>query len=229
MGTEWRPRRVRWPRKGCLRSRCQPVCGSFQTQGPSSRVGGGAPCPHSHRWVLEVEGCVCKGREWGLAGLGPGRPLTVRGQGPHPAARRPLPGLLGVFSEQTAFLQGFTRDPPRPQQEGDTQCPLLLKTQTKAQPLPHPPLGAQPGAQGSQGLDLSAPGSPTCLSALLPGPVGASGPPDSRPWAGCGRGEGAALENEGGKRGKHSPRAEEWGVSRLDPIVFFPVTLSFSY
>lgn len=160
--------RVHWPgweqsggRAGCAgrgrgasgagASRC---AGHFRHRVPLPGSGGGPPCPHSHRWVLEVEGCVCKGREWGLAGLGPGRPLTVRGQGPHPAARRPLPGLLGVFSEQTAFLQGFTRDPPRPQQEGDTQCPLLLKTQTKAQPLPHPPAGSPARGSGEPGPGL---------------------------------------------------------------------------
>lgn len=84
--------------------------------------------------------------------LGPGGPPTVCGaEGPtRPPARLPLPVPLGVFSEQTAFLQGFTRDPPHPPQEGDTQCPLLLKTQTKALPLPQPPWEPSQGLRGAR-------------------------------------------------------------------------------
>lgn len=38
----------------------------------------------------------------------------------------------------------------RPPQEGDTLCPLLLKTQTKAQPGPRPPREHSQGLRGAR-------------------------------------------------------------------------------
>lgn len=112
---------------------------SFQTLGPSFWRQGGShsPTPTGGRW--EVVRCVWKGREWEIGDLGLGVRLLCEGlrgghllpcsrPGPHPAPRGfnmevysvwlPLPFPLGVFSEQTTSLQGFTRDPPHPQLGG---------------------------------------------------------------------------------------------------------------
>lgn len=83
---------------------------------------------------------------------------------------------------------GWELSHPSLAKKADTQPlrPLLQKAQTKAWLLLRPAPGAQPGAQGSQGLHLPAPHPLACLSVLLAWPKGAS---DSRgPGLGVGCG-----------------------------------------
>lgn len=113
--------------------------------------------------------------------------------------RSPCPSLSGCVLCKTTFLLGLTRDPPHPLMGGSCHIlpwprrlttqplrPLLQKAQTKAWLLLRPAPGAQPGAQGSQGLHLPAPHPLACLSVLLAWPKGAS---DSQRGGGHGGGE----------------------------------------
>lgn len=113
--------------------------------------------------------------------------------------RSPCPSLSGCVLCKTTFLLGLTRDLPHPPMGGSchilpgprrltpSPCVLLLqKAQTKAWLLLRPGPGAQPGAQGSQGLHLPAPHPLACLSVLLACPKGASDS-GARPGCGCGQ------------------------------------------
>ena len=176
-----------------------------------------APYLHSHRWALRRCGVCLSGRGSRFLGfqqpthyvcVGGGHLLPCSGPGPHAAGgldlevqpvQLLLPFPLGVFSKHTPFLQGFTHDPPHPPLGGslrllpspelDTQCPLLLKTQTKAQLHPNTPWESSQGPRGTRAKTCLHQDPPLVYLLCSLGRRGTSGPPASRPWeGGCLRG-----------------------------------------
>ena len=125
-------------------------------------------------------------------------------------------------THHTLSWVGAAASCPPPSQEGDTLCPLLLKTQTKAQPGPGSPArgSGEPGPRPVCCVPL------TCLSAL-----GAQGEPVGLPTAGPRQGValGRGLPGGGGVEREETP-TQSRGVrySGWTPLFPFQPPLSFS-
>lgn len=109
--------------------------------------------------------------------------------------------------------------------EGDTQCPLLLKTQTKAWPLPCQPWEPSQGLRGVWAQTCLYYDPPLVYLLCSLGPRGASGPHDSKaPRQGVAVDRGLPQRMKSEKQGKRPPRVEEWGDIVVGIIVSFPTT-----
>lgn len=172
------------------------------------------PRPHYHKWALGGCGVCLQGRGVGSRCLGTGSvpsvcrgpQLPCSGPGLHPTRGLNIevwPVLLslhfplGVFSEKTTSLQGFTRDPPHPQLGGSPRLPPALgrrhpvssafENPDKGLAAPHLPWEPSQGLRGARAWTCLHYDPPLVYLLCSLGSRGVPGPQDTRvwPWGRC--------------------------------------------
>lgn len=180
------------------------------SESPGSRASGQPPGPTPTGGPWQVGGCVDRARRWeAVCGVLAAPPTPLAGaeacraslwarsppwtrRSSRPTRRLPLPFPLGVFSEPTTPLRGFTRDPPHPQLGGGRRLPPSPgrrhpMSSAFENPDKGPACSPTRPREPSQGLRgararMCLRWAPRLVYLLCsPGPRGGSGPPDSRP------------------------------------------------